>query len=163
MLCFKCIGAAVILLIAANGAPVIARKIFGKRYAQPLDNSLLLPDRKPLFGHAKTWRGLIAAITASAVVAPLLDLAAPIGALFGALSMSGDLLASFTKRRLGYTVSGRARLLDVFPEALLPAAMLSVPLGLDVPDILATALVFFILEVSCSPILYRLHIRKRPY
>src|SRR5574341_103427 len=100
MLCFDCIATTIGLLIAANGAPVLARKLFGKRYSQPLDKGLLLPDRRPLFGHSKTWRGVIVAIAASAAAAPLPGIAIPIGALFGALSMCGHLLASFTKRRL---------------------------------------------------------------
>ncbi|MGR8933136.1 MAG: CDP-archaeol synthase [Gammaproteobacteria bacterium] len=163
MLCFKCIAVTVILLITANGAPVLARKLFGQRYGRAVDNGWLLPDRQPLFGHAKTWRGVASAIAATAATAPLFGIAASVGALFGALSMSGDLLASFCKRRLGYAVSGRSRLLDAFPEALLPAIILSTPLGLGLSDTFTAAATFFLLEVSCSPILYRLHIRNRPY
>lgn len=163
MLCIHCIAQAVILLIAANGAPVLARNLFGERYARPLDGGLTWRDRRPLFGLSKTWRGLAAALAASAAVAPLLGLATFFGALFGALSMGGDLLASFTKRRLGYAVSSRARLLDILPEALLPVVILRTALGLSMLEAVIAALVFFLLEVSCSPLLYRLHIRNRPY
>ncbi len=157
------IAQALILISAANGAPVIARKLFGERFAQPVDGGLLLPDRQPLFGLSKTWRGLVAAVASSAAIAPLLGLSFLLGAGFGALSIGADLLASFTKRRFGFTPSSRARFLDVFPEALLPLLVLHSALGLTKWDILITVLIFFVLEASISPLLYRLHIRNRPY
>jgi hypothetical protein len=98
---------ALILISTANGAPVIARKLFGARFAQPVDGGLLLPDRQPLFGPSKTWRGLVAAVACSAAIAPLLGLSFLLGAGFGALSICADLLASFTKRRLGFTLCAR--------------------------------------------------------
>jgi hypothetical protein len=157
------IGQALILINAANGAPVIARKLFGAQFAQSVDGGLLLPDRQPLFGPSKTWRGLVAAVACSTAIAPLLGLSFLLGAGFGALSICADLLASFTKRRLGYIPSSRARLLDVFPEALLPLLVLHSALDLTKWDILITVLIFFVLEASVSPLLYRLHIRNRPY
>jgi CDP-archaeol synthase len=154
---------ALILISAANSAPVIARKLFGARLSQPVDGGLLLSDQQPLFGPSKTWRGLTAAVLCSAAVAPLMGFSAQLGAGFGALSIGGDLLASFTKRRLGYAPSSRARLLDVFPEALLPMLVFQPLLGLGKWDILITLLIFFVFEASVSPLLYRWHIRNRPY
>jgi CDP-2,3-bis-(O-geranylgeranyl)-sn-glycerol synthase len=54
-------------------------------------------------------------------------------------------------------------LLDVFPEAVLPVLTLQSVLGLDKWDIFLTTLIFFVFEASVSPLLYRLHIRNRPY
>lgn len=157
------IAQALILISAANGAPVIARKLFGARFAQSVDGGILLPDRRPLFGPSKTWRGLAAAVACSAAIAPLLGLSVALSAGFGTLSIGADLLASFTKRRLGYAPSSRARLLDVFPEALLPTLVLHSALNLGKWDVLVTLLIFFVLEASVSPLLFRLHIRNRPY
>jgi len=154
---------ALVLISAANSAPVIARKLFGVRFANPVDGGLQLKDRQPLFGSSKTWRGLIAAVACTAGVAPLMGVSALLGAGFGALSIGADLLASFTKRRLGYTPSSRARILDVFPEALLPTLVFQSVLGLGTWEILITALLFFVLEASVSPLLYRWHLRNRPY
>ena len=154
---------ALILIGTANSAPVIARKLFGGRFYQPIDGGVLLNDKQPLFGSSKTWRGLVAAIVCSAAVAPLAGLSSLLGAGFGAVSIGADLLASFTKRRIGYAPSSRARLLDVFPEALLPMLVFQSALGLDNWDIVITALLFFVLEASFSPLLYRWHIRNRPY
>ncbi len=160
---FEAIVRAVIMISCANAAPVVARKLMDKRFANPVDGNRRLADGNPLFGPSKTWRGLIAAVICSAAAAPLLGLTAMVGAGFGALSMGADLLASFTKRRLGYAPSSRARLLDVFPEALLPMLVLQAQLGLDRWEIVIAMLLFFVLEASFSPLLFRLHIRNRPY
>jgi CDP-diglyceride synthetase len=159
----KSIITALIFIGTANSAPVIARKLFGTHFSQPVDGGMLLNDMQPLLGSSKTWRGVVAAILCSAAIAPLMGLPALLGAGFGALSIGADLLASFTKRRLGYAPSSRARLLDVFPEALLPVLVFQSALGLDMGDIVITVLLFFVLEASISPLLYRWHIRNRPY
>jgi hypothetical protein len=153
----------VILICVANGSPIIIRKFLGVLYAQPVDSGLLLCDQRPLFGTSKTWRGLCAAVICTAAVAPWLGLSALLGAKFGALSISADLLASFIKRRLGFATSSRARLLDVFPEALLPTLVLHTSLGLGKGDVVLIALIFFVFETLISPLLFRWHIRNRPY
>lgn len=159
----KDILTALILISTANSAPVIARKLLGVRFERPVDGGLRLKDQQPLFGASKTWRGLVAAVICTAGIAPLMGLSALQGAGFGALSIASDLLASFTKRRFGYAPSSRARILDVFPEALLPMLAFQSALSLGKWEILITALIFFVLEASVSPLLYRWHIRNRPY
>jgi CDP-2,3-bis-(O-geranylgeranyl)-sn-glycerol synthase len=152
-----------ILIGAANGAPVIARKLLGHQFAHPIDAGRIFNDNHPIFGRSKTWRGLITAILCTAMIAPLLDLTFMFGASFGAVSIGADLVASFCKRRLGYAPSSRARFLDTCPEALLPMLVFHLPLKLNHWEILISVLIFFVLEVSISPLLYRLHIRNRPY
>ena len=105
----------------------------------------------------------MASLTATLSAALLLDLSAQQGAVFALAAMCGDLLASFIKRRLGYSESSRTRGLDVIPESLLPAMALQLPLGLGWLDIVAVVSVFFLIEVWLSPVLYRFHIRNRPY
>lgn len=154
---------ALVLISCANGAPVIANKLFGVHFAQPMDGGILLQDKQPLFGPSKTWRGIVAAVVCAMAVSPLLGLSAVLGAGFGALSITADLLASFTKRRLGYAPSSRARLLDVIPEALFPLLAFHRELSMNQWEILLTVLIFFVLEASISPLLYHWHIRNRPY
>lgn len=161
--CIPCIARVLLLLTIANGLPVLAQKLFGARFATPVDLGAILPDGRPLFGHSKTWRGLASAVLLTALAAPLLDLAWPHGAAFAALVMSGDLTASFLKRRLGYAESSRFRLLDVIPEALFPVIVLHGPLGLSALDGLLCVLLFFAIAVLISPVLYRWHIRRKPY
>lgn len=85
------------------------------------------------------------------------------GMAAGALSMSGDLIASFSKRRLGYAPSDRAPLLDSVPESLLPAVGLRAAFALDWLEVAAVVTLFAFVVRLISPLLYRLHIRRRPW
>ena len=97
-----------LLLAVANGAPVLAKKAWGRTLAQPLDAGLLFLDRRPVFGPTKTVRGVLVSIAATAAIAPLIGIAWWLGALIGATAMAGDLLSSFIKRRLNRPPSSRA-------------------------------------------------------
>jgi CDP-diglyceride synthetase len=162
-LCLYCMIQATVLLIIANGAPVLANKTLGTRWAWPVDLGLKLRDDHRLFGDTKTWRGLCAAIFLTALAAILSGIDLLTGVLFGLLAMSGDLLASFTKRRMGHGESSHARGLDTVPESLLPILLLKEPLTLSLLDIILIVVLFFLIEEFLSPVLYRLHIKKRPY
>jgi CDP-2,3-bis-(O-geranylgeranyl)-sn-glycerol synthase len=151
------------LLVAANGAPVLVNKILGKRWVWPVDNGVNLSDGHRLFGNTKTWLGLCSAVFSTILIAVLCGLEPLTGALFGALAMTGDLLASFIKRRMGRDESSHARGLDTAPESLLPILLLKEPLSLNLTDIILVVVIFFLTEELVSPVLYRLHIRKRPY
>ena len=162
-LCWYCIFQALILLIVANGAPVITRKLLDNRLMSPMDNGIILSDGYRLFGSSKTWRGLFSAILFSTAAAILFELEPLTGILLGTLTILGDLLASFIKRRLGNVESSRARGLDTIPETLIPLWFLKEPLALDYVEIALVVGLFFLCEEFFSPILYRLHIRNRPY
>lgn len=162
-MCLYCIIQAIALLVVANGAPILINRTVGKRWSWPVDNGLKLRDGHRLFGSSKTWRGLFSAIFFTSLAAALSGIESLTGALFGALAMTGDLLSSFIKRRMGRAESSRARGLDTAPEALLPILLLKEPLALSLIDIILIAAFFFLIEELLSPVLYRLHIRKRPY
>lgn len=155
--------AILILLGVANGTPIFARKLLGDRLNAPLDGGLKLRDGYRLFGNSKTIRGLVLAIVATTLVAPLLGVEAMIGAGLAATSMLGDLLSSFTKRRLGLRLHARAVGLDQIPEALLPLLLLRVRLGLGAGDIVLIVALFIALELVLSKLLYRMGVRDRPY
>lgn len=151
------------LLIVANGAPIIATKVLDGRFAQPLDRGLRLPDGRPLFGASKTIRGIIVSIASTAGVAMMLGFAWITGATLAATSMTGDLAASFIKRRLGIEVHGRAFGLDQVPEALAPLIVLQTKLDLGAIDILGVVLSFLVAESVLSYFLFEMRIRDRPY
>jgi CDP-archaeol synthase len=152
-----------VLLAAANGAPVLAKKILGPRFMQPLDGGRLFVDGRPLFGTSKTIRGIVVAILASTLAAPLLGLDWATGLRVGVLAMLGDLMSSFVKRRLALPSSSMALGIDQVPESLFPTLACRALLSLSVVDIVATVAAFFIGELLLSRLLYRLHIRDRPY
>jgi CDP-diglyceride synthetase len=152
-----------LLLTVANGTPVIAKRILGNRLAWPVDGGLSLPDGRPVFGASKTLRGILIAVLATTLAAPMLGLSWTIGLRAGALAMAGDLISSFLKRRLGRPSSSRAFGLDQIPESLLPLIACRGPLGLGWADVALGTALFLVGEILLSRWLYRLHIRDRPY
>jgi hypothetical protein len=153
----------VILLAVANGAPVIATRIFGERFSYALDDGVEFIDGRPLFGKSKTIRGIVVSILSSALVAPLLGLGWKIGVAVGSAAMAGDLVSSFVKRRLDLAPSSRATGLDQIPESLFPLLACRAALALSVLDIAIGVATFFVGEVVLSLLLYKAHIRDRPY
>jgi CDP-archaeol synthase len=151
------------LLTVANGAPVVAKLILGAHLSSPLDLNGKFIDGKPLLGPTKTIRGLLIAIVATTACAPLLGLGIEIGLLVGATAMAGDLLSSFVKRRLNLPPSGRATGLDQIPESLFPLLACRASLELSALDILVVCALFFVGEILLSRLLFRLHVRDRPY
>lgn len=157
------LGLSVILLIVANGAPVIATDLFNNHIKYPIDGGHLFFDDRPWLGHSKTWRGVFASLLATCLVAMFLGFDWQFGIMFGGLAMTGDLLTSFSKRRIGIIVSGRAWLLDQLPESIFPVMLLRDTLGLSLSEVVIVIAVFTLLSIVISPILYQLHIRRRPY
>ncbi|WJW74633.1 CDP-archaeol synthase [Thiohalobacter sp. IOR34] len=152
------------LLILINGAPILVRQWLGSRLSAPLDAGRKLADGRPLFGASKTWRGLAAALLCGGLAAPLLGLPWSLGLAMAAAAMAGDLLSSFTKRRLGIEPSGQALGLDQIPESLLPLLVARHWLpALGLGEALLLSLLFLVVELGLSRLLYRLRIRKRPY
>lgn len=152
-----------LLLAAANGAPILATRLLGTRWSVPLDGGLRLWDGRPCLGPSKTVRGLVAAVAAAALVGALLGPSAEWGAALGALAMLGDAASSFVKRRLDIPSSGRATGLDQIPEALLPLWSLRDALGLSVAEVGLVTLAFFVLEIPLARLFFQLGLRDRPY
>ena len=151
------------LTTIANGTPVIAQKLFGEIGSQPLDMGWKWRDKRPLFGHAKTLRGVILDVLCPWAFAPLLGVRWTVGLVAGLAAMAGDLLSSFIKRRLALAASSRATGIDQIPESFLPAIACASNLQLSWLDIIATTTIFFVGEIVISKILYRLHIHARPF
>lgn len=154
---------ALLLLFAANGAPVLAKKLLGERFNRPLDGGLVLADGYPLLGSSKTIRGVAASIACTSLAAVVLGLDWAIGALFALLSLAGDLVSSFCKRRMGLPPQSRSVGLDQIPEALLPLVLLRDQLDLEWGEIGLVLAGFVVLEITLSPLLFRLRLRDRPY
>jgi hypothetical protein len=152
-----------ILLTLTNGSPVVAKLVLRDRFSMPLDGNRKFIDGRPLFGPAKTIRGILVAIVVPAASAPLLGLDLEIGLLVGATAMAGDLLSSFVKRRLGLAPSSRATGVDQIPESLIPLLVCRQVLALTAVDIVVACGVFFAGELLLSRLLFRLHLRDRPY
>jgi CDP-2,3-bis-(O-geranylgeranyl)-sn-glycerol synthase len=151
------------LIVAANGSPILIRLILRSELSRPIDGGVRFIDKRPLLGPSKTWAGLLTAIAVSGLLAAALGLSATLGLLIGVAAMTGDLLSSFIKRRLGILSSRPAPGLDQLPESLLPALLAAGPLGLSGQDILLTVTLFFAIEIALSHLLYRCGLRQYPY
>jgi CDP-diglyceride synthetase len=152
-----------ILLTLANGAPVVAKKIFGDRFSRPLDGGVAFFDGRPVFGSSKTFRGIVVSVLATAAGAPLMGLGLTTGVTVAAAAMAGDLFSSFVKRRLNLPPSSQALGLDQIPESLLPMLACRDALALTAVDIAIGVGIFFAGELVLSRLLYRAHLRDEPY
>ena len=152
-----------VLLTLANGAPVVAKKIFGGRFALPLDFGVAFFDGRPVFGASKTLRGILVAVLSATAGAPLLGLDPVIGLTVAGAAMAGDLFSSFVKRRLNLKPSSQALGLDQIPKSLLPMLACRDALSLTAVDIALGVGVFFVGELVLSRLLFRAHLRDEPY
>ena len=151
------------LLLIANGSPVIARMLLGRRLGIPLDGGRPWRDGRPLLGPSKTLTGVLVAVSSTALGASLLGLPLLAGALIGAGSMLGDALSSFVKRRLGLASGNRAIGLDQIPEALV-ALLAALPLlALPWTSVLWLPLAFMLADLLISRTLFWLGIRQHPH
>jgi len=147
-----------ILIIAANGAPVLAAYLPGRWLKIPIDRGRTWCDGRRLLGHSDTVRGVIASLLLTTVIAVLLHRPAWIGLLIASFAMIGDAASSFAKRRLGLADGARAFGLDQIPESLLPLLVLMSHSGLTWADILIIVSGFVLFSVLISPL--RLSLRK---
>ncbi len=152
-----------LLLTAANGAPILLCKWLDERWRFAVDGGLLFLDGRPLLGPSKTWRGIASALSATALAGWAFGLGWWTGLAVGALAMLGDLFSSFLKRRLGIPISGMALGLDQLPESMFPLLWLRTEWNLSLAYVLWLAAAFLALELAISQVLYRLRIRRQPY
>ncbi len=152
-----------LLIVIANGTPILSRRLFNDKFNLAIDFGLKLADNNPLFGTSKTWRGAISSLITTAAFSWLLGYPAITGLLIAAFAIVGDLLSSFIKRRMAMESSSMAPLLDQVPESLLPAIMTMHTFNLTITSIILIVLIFIIIELVLSHILYKYGIRKRPY
>ena len=151
------------LLMLANGTPVIATDILGKRFAFPIDGGAHFFDGRPVFGSSKTFRGILLSILVTSVCAPIVRVDWQTGALAAGTAMAGDLFSSFLKRRINVPAGGRATGLDQIPESLFPLLACRGVLALTAVDIVAGVALFFIGELLLSRVFYFFHLRDHPY
>jgi len=113
-----------LFLFWGNLLPPMASLVFGERFNRPLDFGLSWIDGKPFFGPHKTMRGVIVSLVGGTLTFPLLGISWQTAAWAALLLMTGDLLSSFVKRRLGMKSGDSVFGLDQIFESLLPAIFL---------------------------------------
>jgi CDP-2,3-bis-(O-geranylgeranyl)-sn-glycerol synthase len=58
---------------------------------------------------------------------------------------------------------GKATVLDQVPESLFPLLACQHELSLTIVDTVVTVVLFFVIGMALSRLLYKLHLRERPY
>ncbi len=109
-----------LLLWLANFTPPLLAFFLEDRFNAPIDCGRLYQDDKPLFGPHKTWRGLFGALLAGSLLALALGFPVWLGFSAALLSMGGDLVSSFIKRRLNRPSGNNFPVLDQFFEGFFP-------------------------------------------
>ncbi|WP_369613788.1 CDP-archaeol synthase [Marichromatium sp. PS1] len=150
-----------VLVSWANGAPVMARLVFGRRGCRALDGGARWRDGRALLGPSKTWRGVGTALASTPVVAWTLGVSPLLGLGVAAAAMTGDLATSFLKRRLGDRSSAARPGLDQFAEALLPALLAVAVLGGGWTTVAAVVAGFTLIDLALTPLIARLWRRWR--
>jgi uncharacterized protein len=151
-----------ILLWAVNFSPACLAVFLEGKWNTPLDRGRLFLDGKPVFGPHKTVRGVLGGCGAGLAAAVLLGLPAWAGLCAGALSMAGDLLSSFLKRRLSLLSGDVAPILDQAPEAMLPFLVLAPYFSLSPGYVFAVFCVFTLSAYGGSVLLNR-KLLSKPY
>ena len=82
-----------LLIVTANGVPILLDDLLGRRWAWPLDAGLRFADGRRLLGHSATIRGLVGAMIATTGVALALGFPAQTGVMVGLFAMVGYLPA----------------------------------------------------------------------
>ncbi len=152
-----------LLIFAANGAPILVRAIFGSRFAYPVDGGQVFFDGNRILGEAKTWRGMFAAIVVTCPLAVFVGYSWMTGLLIASGAMAGDLFSSFIKRRLAMPASAEAPVLDQVPESLVPCLLIMHTIRIDTIEIIVLVSLFFAIERVLSKLLFQLGLRQRPY
>jgi len=152
-----------LMIVIANGAPIVARKVLGESALISIDGNHVFFDEKPIFGSSKTWRGLIASVLLTGLFSLLLGYEVIIGVYVALAAMLGDLMSSFIKRRLNMPPSSMAPLLDQVPESLFPILLMKPYFDLQAQDVVLVVTSFIVFELLLSRWLYQIGLRKRPY
>ena len=165
----------------ANAAPVIAAKIPAlRRYDAPVDGGRQLGGQD-LFGSHKTWRGFAAGIFISTVILYIQQLlvtgtdwfnfieidyaALPVlilGPAFAIGALGGDLVESFTKRRIGIG-SGKPWLFFDQLDYIIGSVLVSLFFVILTPmQYVWIFIVWFLLHLIVSYIGYRIGLKSEP-
>ena len=151
------------LILVANGAPVMGHVVLRNHWAYPLDFGWRFFDGCPILGRSKTLRGVVLSIIITVFCGPLIGLSARTWLVVSVAAMFGDCLTSFTKRRLGRKSESQVIGLDQVPESLFPLLAIRSTYHLEFLVILIMVIIFVILQLVLSRLVFYIHLRKHPY
>ncbi len=133
-----------LLLWFINFAPPLLAHILGRRWDTPVDRGKLWRDGQPIFGPHKTYRGIAGSVVAGFMGGWLTGLGPGVGVISAVLSMAGDLVSSFIKRRRKLPSGSVSAGLDQFFEGVLPLLFLARNLSMGMVETVLLLTVFVI-------------------
>jgi uncharacterized protein len=151
-----------ILLWVINFIPPLLTYIFEDKWNTPVDLGRRFWDGRPLCGHHKTFRGLLAGVAAGVLSGLILGFPWWLGLQVGLLSMAGDLTSSFIKRRLGTSSGDIVPVLDQGFEGLFPLWALSRHFLLGTVQVILL-LVLFCIGAYCGSLFLNRVLRAIPF
>ena len=112
------------LLWLINFTPPLLAHFLEDKWNHPLDFGRCFTDGKPWLGSHKTHRGVLGGMATGLLIGMLFGFPWWVGFLAGFLSMTGDILSSFMKRRWGFESGEVVAGLDQVFEGLFPFLVL---------------------------------------
>lgn len=134
-----------LLLWFINLAPPLLAHVLGPRWSTPVDRGKLWRDGQPILGPHKTYRGILGAAFAGFIGGWLTGLGPGVGLMAAMLSMAGDLISSFIKRRRKLPSGSVSAGLDQFFEGILPLLVLARTFSMEA---LETALLLVVFSIG---------------
>jgi predicted MPP superfamily phosphohydrolase len=144
-----------ILLWSINLTPVLLAYFFEGKWDTPLDKGILFIDGKPLLGSHKTIRGTLGGIAAGIFFGLVLGISWWVALSAGIMSMLGDLLSSFIKRRLDMIEGADSPVMDQLFEGALPFVIIAPAYSLSFAKLFFLILVFVIVAYLGAQFLTR--------
>jgi predicted MPP superfamily phosphohydrolase len=151
-----------ILLWVINFVPPLLTYLFEDKWDTPADLGHQFWDGRPLLGPHKTFRGLLAGVTAGFLAGLILGFPWWMGLELGLLSMAGDLTSSFIKRRLGTASGDIVPVLDQGFEGMFPLLVLRRHFLLTGGEVLLL-LVLFCIGAYCGSLFLNRVLRAVPF
>jgi predicted MPP superfamily phosphohydrolase len=139
-----------ILLVVANGTPALLGSIFSRVRFYPLDGNRRFSDGCAVLGKSKTMVGFLAGIAAGGIGGWVMGLSLTFSFLAAMLSMLGDGLSSFIKRRLGFVEGTNFPVLDQLFEGGLPLLMVGWAGVLSWGGVLLVLVIFTALGIAST-------------
>jgi len=130
------------LLWSINLAPVLLAYFFEEKWDTPLDKGVLFIDNRPFLGSHKTIRGILGGIIAGIIFGLIFGISLWVALLASILSMFGDLLNSFIKRRFNMAEGSQLPVMDQLLEGAFPLVIIGPAYSLSFTVLSLLILVF---------------------
>ncbi|ACN15464.1 putative Ser/Thr phosphatase-family protein [Desulforapulum autotrophicum HRM2] len=153
-----------LLLVVINATPAVLmpRLSAFRSLGTPMDLGRYFSDGRRLLGSHKTMGGFALGVLAGALLGYILDFSLATGFAAGGLSMAGDSLSSFIKRRFSLDDGKESPGLDQAFQGGCPLVLFKVTHGLSLGTLAALMAVFVVLGIFGARLYCRFFLPSQP-